>query len=85
MMMTRMRGSPVVLCRFPQTRFAIIQISNSGKIYVVYHDDHGDDLNDELPSPIFILSQGLRGSYWVLYNYIKGEKQFQVTKIYFFL
>ena len=52
-------------------------------MYVVYHgDNHDDDLNDELPSPIIILSQGLRGSYWVLYNYIKGEKQFQVTKIY---
>ena len=55
-------------------------------MYVVYHGvNHDDDLNDELPSPIIILSQGLRGSYWVLYNYIKGEKQFQVTKIYFFL
>ena len=50
------------------------------------HDDHDDDdFNDELPSPIFILSQGLRGSYWVLYNYIKGEKQFQVYLYILFL
>ena len=29
---------------------------------------------------ILLISQGLRGDHWVLYNYIRGERKFQVTK-----
>ena len=33
----------------------------------------------------FFSSQGLRGSYWVLYNYIRGEKKFQVAQDFLIL
>ena len=62
----------VVKCLCLRRYFVTIQSRNSGVIFL--------QQVQTLPNVSFLDSfrQGLRGDYWVLYNYIKAEKQFQV-------